>query len=114
MQKIFRAFSSSSRKRLTTPAIVAQDEELKETIEGVEKNMNGAIQHLKQSLGSLRPGRADASVFDTLQVEAYGQSLSISQVAQVSVTSPQSLLLNVFDPSVSFELRFQTSYLKAF
>ena len=94
-------FSSSSRHRGTKPTILSQDENLKETMESVEKKMNGAIQHLKQSLGSLRPGRADATVFDTLRLDAYGQSMTLSQVAKVSVTSPQSLLLNVFDPSVS-------------
>src|ERR1700744_5360619 len=60
---------------------------------------DGAIAHYAEQLKSLRTGRANASMLDSVTVEAYGQSMPLNQVA--NVTAPEAQLLQVppFDPS---------------
>ena len=59
----------------------------------VKRRMDGALASLKHELGGLRTGRASASLLDPIHVDAYGASMSLSQVATVSV--PESRLLSV-------------------
>jgi ribosome recycling factor len=59
--------------------------------------MQGAINALKHDLGSLRTGRASASLLDPIQVDAYGALTPISQIATVSVPEPRLLSVQVWD-----------------
>ena len=70
-----------------------------------KKNMKGAVVNFTRTLRQMRPGRADAGIFDELHVQAYGQHVPLAQVAQVSVVSSHALSVSVYDPSVgaSFE-----------
>ena len=63
----------------------------------VKRRMQGAINALKHDLGSLRTGRASASLLDPIQVDAYGSAMPISQVATVSVPEPRLLSVQVWD-----------------
>jgi ribosome recycling factor len=66
----------------------------------VKRRMQGAISALKHDLGSLRTGRASPNLLDPLSVEAYGQSMPITQVATVSVPEPRLLSVSVWDRSM--------------
>jgi ribosome recycling factor len=59
--------------------------------------MQGAIQSLKHDLGGLRTGRASASLVEPVQVEAYGQSMPLNQVATISVPESRMLSVQVWD-----------------
>jgi ribosome recycling factor len=63
----------------------------------VKRRMQGAINALKHDLGSLRTGRASASLLDPIQIDAYGAMMPISQVATVSVPEPRLLSVQVWD-----------------
>jgi ribosome recycling factor len=63
----------------------------------VKRRMQGAINALKHDLGSLRTGRASASLLDPIQIDAYGALMPISQVATVSVPEPRLLSVQVWD-----------------
>jgi ribosome recycling factor len=63
----------------------------------VKRRMQGAINALKHDLGSLRTGRASASLLDPIQVDAYGALTPISQIATVSVPEPRLLSVQVWD-----------------
>lgn len=63
----------------------------------LQRRMQGAIQSLKHEFGGLRTGRASASLLDPIQVEAYGQSMQMNQVATVSVPEPRMLSVQVWD-----------------
>jgi ribosome recycling factor len=69
-------------------------------LDDVKRRMQGAINALKHDLGSLRTGRASPNLLDPLQIEAYGQSMPISQVATVSVPEPRLLSVSVWDRSM--------------
>lgn len=59
--------------------------------------MDKAIAALKEEFGSLRTGRASASLLDQVMVEAYGSSVPINQVGAVSVPEPRSISVSVWD-----------------
>ena len=63
----------------------------------LQRRMQGAIQSLKHEFGGLRTGRASASLLDPIQVEAYGQSMPMNQVATVSVPEPRMISVPVWD-----------------
>ena len=69
-------------------------------INEIKRRMHGAVQVLKQEFGGLRTGRASASLVDPIHVEAYGQSMSLNQVATVSVPEPRLLSVQVWDRSM--------------
>jgi ribosome recycling factor len=69
-------------------------------LDDVKRRMQGAINALKHDLGSLRTGRASPNLLDPLQIDAYGQSMPISQVATVSVPEPRLLSVSVWDRSM--------------
>lgn len=65
--------------------------------EALNRRMNGAIATLKQELGGLRTGRANTSLLDPVQVEAYGSSMPLSQVGTVGAPEPRLLTVQVWD-----------------
>jgi ribosome recycling factor len=59
--------------------------------------MDKAVGALKEEFGSLRTGRASASLLDQVSVEAYGSQMPINQVGAVSVPEPRSITVSVWD-----------------
>lgn len=59
--------------------------------------MDKAIAALKDEFGSLRTGRASASLLDQIHVEAYGSSVPLNQVGAISVPEPRMITINVWD-----------------
>lgn len=66
----------------------------------IERRMNGAIASLRTEFGSLRTGRASASMLEPIMVVAYGQRTPINQVGTVNVPEPRMLTINVWDKSM--------------
>ena len=51
----------------------------------------------QQELGSLRTGRANASMLDIIKVDVYGQQMPINQLASVTTPEPRSINIQVWD-----------------
>ncbi len=66
-------------------------------INDLKRRMQGALTALKQELSGLRTGRASAHLLDPIQVDAYGQSMGLNQVATVSVPQPRMISVQVWD-----------------
>ena len=62
---------------------------LKDTRAGMDK----VIENSKREFASIRSGKATVSLLDTVRVDAYGQQMPITQVANVS--APEARLLTV-------------------
>jgi ribosome recycling factor len=75
--------------------------------------MDKAVSALKEEFASLRTGRASASLLDQVQVEAYGSTMPINQVAAISVPEPRMITVNVWDKGmvVSVEKAIRSSNL---
>ena len=65
-----------------------------------KRRMQGALTALKQELGALRTGRASMHLLDSINVEAYGQSMPLLQLATVTVPQPRMLSVQVWDKTM--------------
>ena len=59
--------------------------------------MDKSIISLKKDISTLRTGRANTNMLDTIKVEVYGQSMPIDQVATVSVPEARLISIQVWD-----------------
>ncbi len=66
----------------------------------LKRRMQGAIQTLRHELAGLRTGRASANLVEPIQVQAYGQSMPLNQVATISVPEARTLSVQVWDKSM--------------
>ena len=66
----------------------------------LKRRMQGAIQTLRHELAGLRTGRASAALVEPVQVQAYGQSMPLIQVASITVPEPRTLSVQVWDKSM--------------
>jgi ribosome recycling factor len=66
-----------------------------------EKNfsskMDKSIQSLKKDISTLRTGRANINMLDTIRVDVYGQLLPIDQVGTISVPEARLISIQVWD-----------------
>lgn len=64
-----------------------------------ESKFNTIINHFEEELKKVRTGRAHPSQLDSVKVEMYGAVMPLNQVANVTVSESQTLLITPFDPS---------------
>ena len=62
-----------------------------------QQKMEKTIISLKRDLSSLRTGRANSSMLDTIKVEVYGQQMPINQLATVNVPEARLISVQVWD-----------------
>jgi ribosome recycling factor len=63
----------------------------------LKRRMQTSVASLKHELNGLRTGRASPSLLEPVRVEAYGQSMNLTQVATISVPEPRALAVQVWD-----------------
>ena len=63
----------------------------------LRRRMDGAIEVLRKEFGGLRTGRASASLLEPVTVSAYGGTMPINQLANVSVPEPRMITVQVWD-----------------
>ena len=63
----------------------------------LDRRMHGALEALRHDLGGLRTGRASTALLDPVQVEVYGSTMPLNQVATVSVPEARLLSVQVWD-----------------
>ena len=59
--------------------------------------MDKSIQSLKKDIATLRTGRANTNMLDTIKVDVYGQYMPIDQLATVSVPEARLISIQVWD-----------------
>ena len=59
--------------------------------------MDKSIQSLKKDISTLRTGRANTNMLDTIKVDVYGQLMPIEQLATVSVPEARLISIQVWD-----------------
>ena len=70
------------------------DFDLKNLEAKIEKSLNV----LKEEMGTVRAGRANAALVDKVMVEYYGTPTPLKALANISVPEPRTLLISPFDP----------------
>jgi len=61
------------------------------------KRMRTSLETLKREMATVRTGRANAGILDTLHVDYYGSLLPLNQIAGVSVPEVSMLVITPFD-----------------
>ena len=69
--------------------------------EDTKQKMQGAIEHFKGELRSLRSNRANPAVLDSVQVDVYGTMLRLKELANVTTPEARQLLITPFDPQTA-------------
>ena len=68
-----------------------------------EKNfsiqMDKSIQSLKKDISTLRTGRANSNMLDTIKIDVYGQMMPIDQLATINVPEARLISIQVWDKS---------------
>ena len=62
-----------------------------ELVLDMQEKMNKSIDSLKQSLTSLRTGKATPAMLNGIEVDYYGTMTPINQMSSVSVPEPRQL-----------------------
>ena len=69
-------------------------------VAALTKRMDGALEALRKEFAGIRTGRASANMLDPVMVEAYGQTMPLSQMGSVSVPEPRLVTVQVWDKSM--------------
>ena len=69
-------------------------------LDELKRRMDGAVTSFKSDIGGLRTGRASATLLDPIMVDAYGQSMPLSQVASINVPEPRMISVQVWDKAM--------------
>ena len=59
--------------------------------------MDKSIQSFKKDIATLRTGRANTNMLDTIKIDVYGQLMPIDQLATVSVPEARLISIQVWD-----------------
>ena len=68
-----------------------------EVLKNCNSKMKKAYEIFNHDLASLRTGRANASMLDTIRIDVYGQKMPISQLATISTPEARLLTVQVWD-----------------
>ena len=72
---------------------------MKEVFNAAKEKMTKTVNVLVNEFGSIRAGRANASVLDKVQVDYYGVPTPINQMAAISVAEARILVIQPWDKS---------------
>ena len=68
-------------------------------LSAAERRMQGAVESVRHNFATIRTGRANPSILDRIEVEAYGTKMDLRSVANVGVPEPRLLTVTPFDPN---------------
>jgi len=74
--------------------------DLKSLFDESRKRMGAVLDHLKRELAGVRTGRASTALLDGVHVDAYGSSMPLNQVAQLSVPESTLIVAQPYDPQL--------------
>lgn len=66
---------------------------------GLKKRLSEVEAHFKESLTTLRTGRATPALLDSVQAESYGSRTPIKHLASITIEDPRSLRVTPWDKS---------------
>lgn len=70
----------------------------------MRKKMQQAVQAFKKNLATVRAGRANPQILDSVYVDYYGAPTPLNQLAQIAAPEPRLLVITPFDKSAINEV----------
>ena len=99
-RRIANRNSQQVPSNLRDPLFMTADDILLETEEAMEKG----VDYMVHEFASVRTGKASPALVENIDVEAYGTSMKLKQVALISTPEPRLLLIQPFDASVTRDI----------
>jgi ribosome recycling factor len=72
----------------------------RDAMAAAKTRMEKAVDDFRKELGTLRTGRANASILDNIRVDYHGTPMPVNQLGTVAVPEPTLLVISPWDPSV--------------
>ena len=66
----------------------------------IEIKMSSAISHFEKELNTLRTSRANPSMLDNINVDAYGSKTPLNQLGNISVQDASTITIQIWDTSL--------------
>ena len=66
-------------------------------IQSYNQKMDKTLEVFNKELGTLRTGRANASMLDLIKVDVYGQKMPINQIGTITTPEPRTINIQVWD-----------------
>jgi ribosome recycling factor len=73
-------------------------------LKSLDERMEKALASVKSNFATIRAGRATPALLDRIQVEYYGSTMPINQLANVSVPEPRLLVITPWDKGALAEI----------
>ena len=83
--------------KTSEPFVKKENNHMDELVLDMQEKMNKSIESLRQSLTSLRTGKATPAMLNGIEVDYYGTMTPINQMSSVSVPEPRQLLIKPYD-----------------
>lgn len=76
-----------------------------QTLEACEAQMKRAVDHALHEFSTLHTGKANPSMVEGIQVEAYGSSMKIRDVAAITTPDSRTIMIQPWDKSVMNDVK---------
>ena len=71
----------------------------KDAMAAAKTRMEKAVEDFRKDLATLRTGRANASLLDSIRVDYHGSPMPLNQLGALTVPEPAMLMISPWDPS---------------
>ncbi|KAI9302696.1 ribosome recycling factor domain-containing protein [Cunninghamella echinulata] len=93
-----RSYAKKSNKKKTVPSMNDNNsEELLFDDKIIDVKFNNVINSLKEQFKTLRVGRANPALLDTVRVQIDDSTIPLRELSQITIRDPQTLLVSVHD-----------------
>jgi ribosome recycling factor len=72
-----------------------------EILMNAEESMEKAFDYMTHEFAAIRTGKASPALVENIDVEVYGATMKLKQVAMISTPEPRLLVINPFDASTT-------------
>ncbi|TFH16485.1 MAG: ribosome recycling factor [Lentisphaerales bacterium] len=74
-------------------------ETLDDVLLNVEEKMSKCVDHVKSQFSGLRTGKASPALVENVNVDYYGTSTRLREIAGISTPEPRLIVINPYDPT---------------
>ncbi|MFV0380207.1 MAG: ribosome recycling factor [Anaerorhabdus sp.] len=68
-------------------------------VDNAKSKMIASIEHFEKNLATIRTGRANTTLLDGVEIDYYGSSTPLNQVASITVNEGRTLVIKPYDSS---------------
>ncbi|MFW6193794.1 MAG: ribosome recycling factor [Gemmatimonadota bacterium] len=74
-------------------------------LEQADEKMDGAVKAVRREFNTVRTGKATPALLDTVKVDAYGSTVPLDQISNVTAPEPNLLLVQPYDENIADDIK---------